>query len=526
MERDQFEVVFIEYYSRVSEPMKQFAEQVDTWLLLEMPESCIYHKHLMYNCGIVFCHGEIVLICDSDAMVKDSFIQTIIDEFEENNRIVLHLDQFRNSRKDFYPFNYPSFDEVVGEGCINNVDGKTEGIRDTVDPLHSRNYGACMCARRADLIAIGGADEHLDYLGHICGPYEMTFRLVHYGLKEVWHEDEFLYHTWHPGQAGVDNYKGPHDGMHMSSTALEALITKRMWPLVENKVVQFLRKQERVSHEVMEGEVVNQQYVHDWDRATVRKLGRNGPPDKIGNPIHIYRGFKIIPDGKRYHALPLVESYFHKTNHRQSRVALECSSPADLLKCIDHEYPYALRTSELVNSLFWNIVWPLTRIIRYLESRLLIGAKSNRPQDLRNARRDEGSSSTIFEFYQKCKTKWFTSRQRLADMTEYTTYMTHWTNSLVTNLYFMQGLSAAHGERHVLLTTSSYLQFYLKVLMTLKMIPRIRIVRLKGEDEIKTCFEALTEKNEAGGFILTRDIYIGHYGLVKSYPRFAGALVL
>lgn len=47
VDRDQFEVVFIEYYSRVAEPLKQFAEHVDTWVLMEMPESCIYHKHLM-----------------------------------------------------------------------------------------------------------------------------------------------------------------------------------------------------------------------------------------------------------------------------------------------------------------------------------------------------------------------------------------------------------------------------------------------------------------------------------------------
>ncbi|MBI2358527.1 MAG: hypothetical protein HYV04_06410, partial [Deltaproteobacteria bacterium] len=162
----------------------------------------------MYNCGLVFAHGEIVVLCDSDAMVRETFIHTIADEFEREHKIVLHLDQFRNLRHDFYPFNYPSFEEVLGEGCINNIDGKTSGILDRLDPLHSRNYGACMCARRADLIALGGADEHIDYLGHVCGPYEMTFRLINGGFKEVWHEAEFLYHTRHPGQDGVDNYQG------------------------------------------------------------------------------------------------------------------------------------------------------------------------------------------------------------------------------------------------------------------------------------------------------------------------------
>ena len=221
--RDAFEVLVIEYYSRVSEALRKFESEVDTWLLLEMPEDCYYHKHLMYNAGILLARGELCVICDSDAMVKPGFIRSITETFEQDPNLVLHLDQFRNNRRDFYPFNYPSFEAVAGEGCINNSDGRTTGILDHRDPIHSRNYGACMCARRSDLIDIGGADEHLDFVGHICGPYDMTFRLVNHGRRELWHPTEFMYHTWHPGQAGVDNYLGPHDGRHVSTTSLAAL---------------------------------------------------------------------------------------------------------------------------------------------------------------------------------------------------------------------------------------------------------------------------------------------------------------
>jgi hypothetical protein len=125
--------------------------------------------------------------------------------------------------------------------------GKTTGLLDTIDPLHTRNYGACMSALREDLINIGGADEHIDYLGHICGPYEMTFRLVNAGKKEVWHEDEFLYHVWHPGQAGFGNYLGPHDGKHVSTTALQCRKTQRILPLVENSAIRMLRLKQNES---------------------------------------------------------------------------------------------------------------------------------------------------------------------------------------------------------------------------------------------------------------------------------------
>lgn len=239
--RDRFEVIVIEYYSRVSPAISTYEDQVDTWLLLEMPDDTHYHKHLMYNAGIVLSRGRVVVISDSDAMVRETFLERILRAFQHDNQLVLHLDQFRNHRRDFYPFNFPTFAEVTGMGCLNNAAGKTAGVSDTTDPLHTRNYGACMCALRSDLLAIGGADEHIDYLGHICGPYEMTFRLMSYGRSEIWLDDEFTYHTWHPGQAGEGNYLGPHDGKHLSSRALQVRRTKRVFPYVENPLMRILR---------------------------------------------------------------------------------------------------------------------------------------------------------------------------------------------------------------------------------------------------------------------------------------------
>ncbi|MCH7500610.1 MAG: hypothetical protein IH886_11475 [Nitrospinae bacterium] len=141
--------------------------------------------------GIAAARGRIVTLCDSDAMLKPTFVQSIIDSFDfekypdlENFGVVLHCDEVRNVDKKFYPFSFPTFEEVAGEGCINWDGDKTTGLSDQEDSIHHRNYGACMSALREDLIAIGGADEHLDYLGHICGPYEMTFRLVNDGKRK------------------------------------------------------------------------------------------------------------------------------------------------------------------------------------------------------------------------------------------------------------------------------------------------------------------------------------------------------
>ena len=248
--RDQYEIVWIEYYNRQASEIEKKLRQcelsgkapiLDQWVLLEVPQDVHFHKHLMYNTGIFLSRGRVVVVCDSDAMMRETFVQTIIDSFEKNQNLVLHLDQVRNNNKRFYPFNYPSIEDVIGEGSINWKDGKTTGLLDMEDILHSRNYGACMAALRKDLISIGGADEHIDYLGHICGPYDMTFRLVNLGRKELWHPSEFLYHVWHPGQAGRNDYLGPHDGKHVSTTALGARRTGRIFPLVENPAIKQLR---------------------------------------------------------------------------------------------------------------------------------------------------------------------------------------------------------------------------------------------------------------------------------------------
>jgi len=231
--RDHYEIIWVEFYgSRAA-----MRYEADKFIVLNIPERVCYHKHLLYNVGLSRARGEIVLFCDSDAIVRESFVSSILRAFEQRTNIVLHLDQVRNHAKRFYPFSFPSIEDVLGKGCHNWRNGTTIGLLDTTDPLHRRNYGACMAARRADLIKIGGADEHFDYLGYICGPYDMTFRLVNAGVAELWHPKEFTYHVWHPNEGGARDHEGPHDGKKMSSRALANRDSKRVLPFVENPLI-------------------------------------------------------------------------------------------------------------------------------------------------------------------------------------------------------------------------------------------------------------------------------------------------
>ena len=365
VDRDAFEVIVIEYYSRVSDVIRRHEEQVDTWLLLEMPEDCYYHKHLMYNAGIAYAKGEICVICDSDAMVKEGFIQSIITEFDRHPDLVLHLDQFRNSRRDFYPFCYPSFEDVTGRGCINNVGGRTAGMADDRDTIHSRNYGACMCARRRDLIAIGGADEHIDYLGHICGPYEMTFRLVSYGCTELWHPTEFMYHTWHPGQAGEDNYLGPHDGRHVSTTALDALLCRRTMPLLENESLRRLRTAQGAG-KMAEPFRISLQYLSAWKKDRLQSA--SGFNNSTGAQLS-WNGYVVERRAEGYVAFP---KFVEDPAYAQHRAALEIHAPTEeaMRRRISQALPWSMRLAFPALTLITYISRGIGLAYRYAHKRI------------------------------------------------------------------------------------------------------------------------------------------------------------
>jgi hypothetical protein len=341
--RKHYEIIWIEYYSRcapeIETGFKECNEKgkhpiLDKWIVMGMPENVYFHKHLMYNIGIISSQGEIITFCDSDAMFRPTFVESIIEEFKKDRNIVLHIDELRNIDRRYYPFNFPSLKEVLSTECINWKDGKTTGLLDKEDPIHSLNYGSCMCALREDLINIGGADEHIDYLGHICGPYDMTFRLVNAGKKEVWHEEEFLYHTWHPGTDGKGNYLGPHDGMNMSTTALFVKRTGRVMPLVENPAIELLRLgQDNILYEPLLSQAIPERDLQGW---TIRELNKKSKS--------MYRYFIKHPSANFKLMLTFLKILIKHLNMKVTKFSRQPKSSKDLIKKVFKVYSFLKNT--------------------------------------------------------------------------------------------------------------------------------------------------------------------------------------
>ena len=491
--RASFEVLLVEYHSRVSPAVRAFESEIDTWILLDMPAECYYHKHLMYNTGIVHSRGGVCVFCDSDAMVRPGFVRAIAGAFERDSNIVLHLDQFRNVRRDLYPFYYPSFDEVIGPGCINRAGDRTKGIAAPEDPLHERNYGACMCAKREDLVAVGGADEHIDYLGHICGPYDMTFRLVNFGRREVWHPHEFLYHTWHPGQAGDQNYLGPHDGRHMSTTALEALATGRVRPYEENPAIRALREHGRA----MRGDQLAPLLVSP-DRLEQWTLKNHRPGDGNGAyadaRVQLYRGFRIEKNGTGFTARVLVGDVLASP----AAEAIHGATPDDVRRQIDRATSGLVRLVGAGGSAYV-LMWRALSAARTMAGRAFCTAIAMPGRAVRGTIRFVGRSVDRVR-------RLFLERRFLSGAL----------TSLVINLDYLGRIRRqSPGPRPIVMVDRRATFYYLKTVRALHLLAPFDMVRVVTADDVELWARALSRADWEGHVMVGRDLYIRHYTVLS-----------
>ena len=85
--RTQYEVIWIEYYDRKAEQIEKKLSDcelsgkppiLDQWVVMETPQNVYFHKHLMYNTGIFLIRGRIIVNCDSDPIVRETFALMII----------------------------------------------------------------------------------------------------------------------------------------------------------------------------------------------------------------------------------------------------------------------------------------------------------------------------------------------------------------------------------------------------------------------------------------------------------------
>jgi GT2 family glycosyltransferase len=235
--REQYELIWIELYDRVVPVAMEKADAVIT-----CNQQGLYHKHLGYNIGLLHAKGNVVVICDSDAVFPEDFIASIIKSFNlaksnvPNSLVLMHY-QWRSSV--LYPDNLSEIEELENYSWTD------------LWP----NVGACMSVSRSDAIRFAGFDEHDSFRGYLCGPYDLGWRLINAGLSEIWHHESVaLWHFSHPDPPATYGQSFsfkmwreksyPHIDHHALS-AVEAFSTGRILPLKENREIYKIRMSQR-----------------------------------------------------------------------------------------------------------------------------------------------------------------------------------------------------------------------------------------------------------------------------------------
>jgi hypothetical protein len=336
--REDYELIWLEFYDRKPLKLQEMAFRqgkenplLDQWIVAGYSKETIFNKHRLYNLGLLTAQGQYCVICDSDAVFTPNFVAKLLEGFAQTPHSVLHLDEIRNNDPRHYPFAYPPIEEILGVGCTNWHGTVSRGLNGAADMIHSANYGACMAASREEILAIGGADEHIDYLGYICGPYDLTFRLVNHGLTERWLRDEYIYHTWHPGEHGINtDFQGPDDGLGMSLRSLEARASGRVEPSLENPWVRQWRAGERIGvHELL-------QLLAERDEPTWKVNQKPSAETGVWLLESNYHGFNLFLSGGHWYALPKDEGYFLPKNAHRYRTLIDGKNPAEVKQLVDY----------------------------------------------------------------------------------------------------------------------------------------------------------------------------------------------
>ncbi|MFQ5788270.1 MAG: hypothetical protein ACE5H1_09855, partial [Thermodesulfobacteriota bacterium] len=220
------------------------------------------------------------------------------------------------------------------------------------------------------------------------GPYEMTYRLVNAGKKEVWHQEEFLYHVWHPGTDGDDNYSGPHDGFNMSTTALEVRHNSRVFPLVENEIIRLMRANQFDKYEL--DKAINPAYFNEWTHEVLDK------DTKFTKLYHYelegsHRGFNILRGYGALYAVPQALGQWDLTNEKQRKhpLVLSARTKEELKMQVDQIYSHNISSNRNIRwilpmtdkLIFWMYFKykVIQRFVEKIDRKKSVNVSENRP---------------------------------------------------------------------------------------------------------------------------------------------------
>lgn len=210
MSREDYEVLWCEYYGHVAPELSQRLEAMPNARAICLDRGGVYHSSYCFNAGIAAARGELIVIPDADLVFERDFLETVWRDHEQNERLVEYFHRYNEPE--------PAEAKVVKPVTI-------ERLRQVCKLTNPANYGACLSVRRQWLMAINGYEQHPVFAtGFHANDVDVYTRLRNLGLVVRWHPEVRLYHPWHPQTAYVaPNFTPQHWVINQRGRALEPL---------------------------------------------------------------------------------------------------------------------------------------------------------------------------------------------------------------------------------------------------------------------------------------------------------------
>lgn len=192
MPKQDYEILWVEYYADVRNELLQKEKAYSNFKTYTLNKTGIYHSSFCFNAGIQHAKGELIVIPDADVVFKNNFLETIWQEHQKNEKLVMYIYRYDEPQKNRSP--HLSWEELEKTCILTNPE----------------NYGGCLTVRKKWLLAINGYEQHDIFRtgGSHANGRDAATRFKNLGLHIMWHPELKIYHPWHPHKSGIkDPYR-------------------------------------------------------------------------------------------------------------------------------------------------------------------------------------------------------------------------------------------------------------------------------------------------------------------------------
>jgi|Deesub1362A_J573_1020465.scaffolds.fasta_scaffold00077_15 hypothetical protein len=179
--KDQYELIWVEFYSEVNEELKKKPNL--RIITLNNSEDTPYHSSYCFNKGIEESKGDLLVIIDADQVVEPTFLETIKKEHEKCDELVMYMQRWDEPKEKHHPVKSYELDYL-------------KSVCRFLNPV---NYGGCLTVRKKWLLKINGYEKDPLFGGLHANGRDCYTRFKNLGLHIKWHPTERMYHPWHPG---------------------------------------------------------------------------------------------------------------------------------------------------------------------------------------------------------------------------------------------------------------------------------------------------------------------------------------